>query len=513
MNIATYFKRVGVGYSLMRLSIFCICIFLTNLITIILSYTANEMQLTISFAMVIAVTIVLFVLGYSVSAKKLKQEKAISEQRFRSDIYESMITNRLHFQTTGEMEVRLTEDLCTLSDFYSETMPAFWTGLITFSVCALLIIRISISLGCVFIGMSLLQMFPVSLYENWAEKIYEETDIQQEKYDNWLIQGYRGYQILKSFQQFLWYLSKFETIEKKMISLGKRAEGAGAVETAVWTGIDLILRYGVYILIGIWIVKGWVSAETSPQLIILSAYLFSSTEAIVSSFRARGSYRTAKKHFLFSTAENWKCIDMGNDCLIARIENISFRYDENDVISHFSAAIERNKMIELSGPNGSGKSTFFEILAGFLQVDQGTISILTDREKLFIVPQYDMDLPFSVDEYIQVLQKNHSADMGIFLNNLESFGLNHFLKDDLGQLSVGQRKMFFLATAFSIKDGFLMLDEPFNHLDDHAKQILVILMKNYHGTILYSLHGHMKALNPEQRIVLGEKENEEYTVG
>lgn len=55
--------------------------------------------------------------------------------------------------------------------------------------------------------------------------------------------------------------------------------------------------------------------------------------------------------------------------------NVSFRYEENEVLKDFNLRLEAHKTYALVGPSGSGKSTIAKLISGFYPVEQGEILI------------------------------------------------------------------------------------------------------------------------------------------
>jgi len=65
---------------------------------------------------------------------------------------------------------------------------------------------------------------------------------------------------------------------------------------------------------------------------------------------------------------------------VIEAENISFSYDDQPIIKHFSTTIFRGDRIGLIGPNGSGKSTLLKLLLGHLQPDSGEVTLGTNLQ-------------------------------------------------------------------------------------------------------------------------------------
>lgn len=60
--------------------------------------------------------------------------------------------------------------------------------------------------------------------------------------------------------------------------------------------------------------------------------------------------------------------------------------DEKTVFKDFNLTVNSGDFITIIGSNGAGKSTLFNLIAGTLQVDDG--SIILDNEDITFLPEY-----------------------------------------------------------------------------------------------------------------------------
>ena len=58
-----------------------------------------------------------------------------------------------------------------------------------------------------------------------------------------------------------------------------------------------------------------------------------------------------------------------------RIENVSFKYEDENVLTNFSAVVPKGKTIALVGQSGSGKSTIANLVTRFYDVNEGSITL------------------------------------------------------------------------------------------------------------------------------------------
>ena len=56
-----------------------------------------------------------------------------------------------------------------------------------------------------------------------------------------------------------------------------------------------------------------------------------------------------------------------------RFENVSFAYNETDVLKNVSFEINPSTVSAIVGPSGSGKSTIAKLMAGFWDTTKGKV--------------------------------------------------------------------------------------------------------------------------------------------
>ena len=177
--------------------------------------------------------------------------------------------------------------------------------------------------------------------------------------------------------------------------------------------------------------------------------------------------------------------------LVAEAKNVSFGYDERNVIQGLTASVFRGDKIGIIGPNGTGKTTLIRLLLGELQPREGTVKLGTNIE----VAYFDQ-LKAKLDEE-QTVQQNVSAYEMIPING-QSRHVIGYLQDFLFPpersrtlvkfLSGGERSRLLLAKLFTKPSNVLVLDEPTNDLDIETLELLEGLLVDYQGTVLLVSH-------------------------
>ena len=162
-----------------------------------------------------------------------------------------------------------------------------------------------------------------------------------------------------------------------------------------------------------------------------------------------------------------------------KVRDICFRYagSPNEVFRDFSIDISMGNIYGLLGKNGTGKSTLLYLLCGLLRASQGTVRIDGMEAKkrppdllrdIYIVPE-EFGLPrISLSSYVRINREFYPCFSDeIFGQCLDFFELSE--SQNLGNISMGQKKKAMLSFALAAGTKYLFMDEPTNGLDIPSK--------------------------------------------
>lgn len=165
--------------------------------------------------------------------------------------------------------------------------------------------------------------------------------------------------------------------------------------------------------------------------------------------------------------------------------NVSF--EENLLFSHSDFTLLRGEHIALFGPNGCGKTTLIRMLQGILSPSSGELWKSPACEP-FVLAQDILNLPENktVLSYFSDLFGGLSGEERILLANMNLRAGE--LSQRISTLSLGERMKVKLAELILSKKDFIILDEPTNYLDLHAREMLGDTLSSYQGTLLIASH-------------------------
>lgn len=167
-----------------------------------------------------------------------------------------------------------------------------------------------------------------------------------------------------------------------------------------------------------------------------------------------------------------------------KIQDLSFSYSEKDVLKDFSFTIEDTDRWALMGPSGCGKTTLLRLLMGLEKPHSGAISGI--ERPIAAVFQEDRLLP-----HLNILENTALAgqDPEKAARILAKLGLGEELNAFPEALSGGMRRRVAIARALCTPSKLLILDEPFNGLDEQTKaQTAQVILQEWQDAILAVTH-------------------------
>jgi len=177
---------------------------------------------------------------------------------------------------------------------------------------------------------------------------------------------------------------------------------------------------------------------------------------------------------------------------VAEAKEISFAYDDCEIVRDFSTTIMRGDKVGLIGPNGVGKTTLLRLLLGQLAPQSGTIRLGTNLQiAYFDQLREQLDGNQTVQENIG--DGGDTIEIGGQSKHVIGY-LQDFLftperaRTPVRFLSGGERNRVLLARLFAKPANVIVLDEPTNDLDSETLELLEERLVDYDGTLLLVSH-------------------------
>jgi subfamily B ATP-binding cassette protein MsbA len=177
--------------------------------------------------------------------------------------------------------------------------------------------------------------------------------------------------------------------------------------------------------------------------------------------------------------------------------NVSFRYDNEDVIKNLSLIIKKGETVALVGQSGSGKSTIANLISRFYDISEGEIRVdgknikevnLKSLRKLIgLVTQDSILFNDSIKNNLligkedandqEIIQALKIANAWEFVKELPETIENN-IGDSGNKLSGGQKQRLSIARAVLKNPPIMILDEATSALDSESENLVQMALDN-----------------------------------
>ena len=192
--------------------------------------------------------------------------------------------------------------------------------------------------------------------------------------------------------------------------------------------------------------------------------------------------------------------EIGNEVL--KVENLSKTIDGVKVLDNITFTLGHDDKVAFIGGNELAKTTFFQILMGEIEPDEGTYKWGVTTSQAYFpkdsTKEFDNDL-IIVDWLTQFSEIKDATYVRGFLGRMLFDGEEGVKK--LKVLSGGERERCLISKMMISGANVLLLDEPTNHLDMESITALNNGMIKFPGVLLFSSRDHQIVQTTANRIM------------
>lgn len=188
--------------------------------------------------------------------------------------------------------------------------------------------------------------------------------------------------------------------------------------------------------------------------------------------------------------------------MLIRVENASKRFRGRNVLDDINAEFESGKIYGLIGINGSGKTMLLRLLCGLIVPSDGKIHV--DGKQL----HKDLSFPHNTGvliekpEFLNSLTGLENLKILASIKDIISdekikefmklFSLDPEDKKPIRKYSLGMKQKIGIIQAIMEDPSFLVLDEPFNALDESSAEMLkkMLLLYREEGKLIIITSHH-----------------------
>ncbi len=205
------------------------------------------------------------------------------------------------------------------------------------------------------------------------------------------------------------------------------------------------------------------------------------------------------------------------------LQGLTKAYGRNRVVDAIDLTLVEGEFVSLLGPSGCGKTTTLRMIAGFVDPNEGSISLdgqvisapgsvlPPERRRIGMIFQsYAIWPNMTVAENVAFglkLRKLSGEEVRRRVGEiLEVVQMGHLAGRYPAELSGGQQQRVALARAIVVKPAVLLLDEPLSNLDANLREEMRFEIRRLHDefriTTVYVTHDQSEAMATSGRIAV-----------
>ena len=432
----------------------------------------------------------------------------------------------------SELTTNMMSDCSSMESMLSSTIPPLIANVISATITCILLAFFDWRLAiCVFITMPLAFLI-IWLSRKYQKKLFERQVDAKLQASSQVQEYLEGMKIIKSCNLSG---SQFSTLNKALLAMKKIAVKVEMVVGVFMSGASMILQAGIGITIFVGtllLLDGQIELLPLLMFFLIVTKIYGPILAILSQLTTLLNLNVVTERMrtlltapvMSGKEETTKNYDI-------ELKNVSFAYNEEEVIHDVSCKIPQGNVTALVGPSGSGKSTISKLIARFWDIQKGTItvgnkdiktinpeSLMQEMSFVFqdvtlfndtIFNNIQMGNPNATKE--QVFAAAKAAYCDEFVRNMPD-GYNTILGENGSTLSGGERQRISIARALLKDSPIILLDEATASLDPEnevfVQKAIAKLVEN--KTVIIIAHRLRTVVDADQILVLDNGKLVEY---
>jgi multiple sugar transport system ATP-binding protein len=201
------------------------------------------------------------------------------------------------------------------------------------------------------------------------------------------------------------------------------------------------------------------------------------------------------------------------------LKDVVKAYDEVIAVDEVSLTIQDGEFVSLVGPSGCGKTTTLNLIAGLIDISDGTISV--DSKVINDLDPKDRDIAMVFQNYALYpnkrvydnlafplkMRKMGKADIDQRVRQTaEVLSITPLLDRRPRELSGGQQQRVALGRALVRNPKVFLMDEPLSNLDAQLRVQMRTELKRFHtelnATVIYVTHDQLEAMTMSDKIAV-----------
>ena len=416
--------------------------------------------------------------------------------QMREELFHKIIDLPLQYIDThanGDIMSRMTNDIENISTTISQSLPSFFSGILTIIGTVIIMICYCWQLALLSCLTVILTLLTTKFISQKVRHFSRKRQSLLGKLNSTVEEMIVGYHTVVAYNHQDEVIDSFCETADALTKEGIKTDVYSGVMGPIMNCIGNIGFVIIAVFGGYFSLHGYISIGVISAFIVYAKQFSRPINEIAQIYgQLQTAIACAERVFTILDEENEDkegCEMMDSQDMTIVFQNVSFSYDKkHPVIQNFNLTIPSGNKVAFVGATGSGKTTLVNLLIRFYDVDSGHILINGQdisqisrdslRKKMAIVLQetalfsntIEYNLTYgqkdSLQEDIQkAIQLSHCQD---FIQQLP-FGLQTQLVRAGDNLSQGQRQLLTIARTFIANPQILILDEATSNVDTRTE--------------------------------------------
>ena len=416
--------------------------------------------------------------------------------QMREELFHKIIDLPLQYIDThanGDIMSRMTNDIENISTTISQSLPSFFSGILTIIGTVIIMICYCWQLALLSCLTVILTLLTTKFISQKVRHFSRKRQSLLGKLNSTVEEMIVGYHTVVAYNHQDEVIDSFCETADALTKEGIKTDVYSGVMGPIMNCIGNIGFVIIAVFGGYFSLHGYISIGVISAFIVYAKQFSRPINEIAQIYgQLQTAIACAERVFTILDEENEDkegCEMMDSQDMTIVFQNVSFSYDKkHPVIQNFNLTIPSGNKVAFVGATGSGKTTLVNLLIRFYDVDSGHILINGQdisqisrdslRKKMAIVLQetalfsntIEYNLTYgqkdSLQEDIQkAIQLSHCQD---FIQQLP-FGLQTQLVRAGDNLSQGQRQLLTIARTFIANPQILRLDEATSNVDTRTE--------------------------------------------
>lgn len=453
----------------------------------------------------------------------------------RSDLYQKIITLPTSFfnqSRVGDLTSRLSNDVTTLSEAFSFTLPQFIRQLFTMITGIAVLTYLNWKLTLIMLGTIPVIIVFAFIFGKFIKKLSKEQQDKLAEANTVVEETLQAVQSVKAFTNELYESIRYKTAITDVYKLALKGSyyraGFIVFMTLGFLGAIVFILWQASIMLD----AGEITTGGFVKFIMLTVFIAGSIAGFGASLtsiqKTVGATERVEELLKEESELDVNKADGDDFSFNSNIEfkDITFSYPgkrDTEVLTNINFNIPKGQKVALVGASGAGKSTLAQLLLRLYKLSNGEILIdnklstdidLTDyRKNIGFVPQEVLLFGGTIRENIAYGKPNptdeeikRAAEFANAWEFIERFpdGLETVVGERGVQLSGGQKQRIAIARALLKNPPILILDEATSALDAESEYLVQEALENLmeNRTTLIIAHRLSTVRNADQIIVL-----------